>query len=151
MKKINILFFIIFFSGCSNVTNVYDKTFKDEIVTCPDISSPKSTSELIINSENNIESYIGFRGISKKCFVKKNEITMYLTVNVRSIRKVYKNDDYIPIKIFLVSVDENGKEYDRNNINFKMFLKSGSKIVDRETDMKIYVPKNGVSYIGLFD
>ena len=53
MKKINILFFIISLSGCSNITNVYDKTFKDEIITCPKILSPNSTSELIINSENN--------------------------------------------------------------------------------------------------
>lgn len=151
MKKINILFFIISLSGCSNITNVYDKTFKDEIITCPKILSPNSTSELVINSENNVKSYVGFRGISKKCFIKEDEITMYLDVNIRSIRKAYEIDDYIPIKIYLVSVDESGKEYDRNNIEFKMFLKSGSKIVDRETNMKIYIPRNGVSYIGLFN
>ena len=106
-------------SGCSNITNVYDKTFKDEIITCPKILSPNSTSELIINSENNVKSYVGFRGISKKCFIKEDEITMYLDVNIRSIRKVYEIDDYIPVKIHLVSVDESGKEYDRNNIEFK--------------------------------
>ena len=122
MKKINILFFITS-SGCSNITNVYDKTFKDEIITCPKILSPNSTSELIINSENNVKSYVGL-GYIKKMFYKEDEITMYLDVNNRSIRKVYEIDDYIPVKIYLVSVDESGKEYDRNNIEFKMFLKS---------------------------
>ena len=151
MKKINVLLFILFLNGCSNLNNVYDKTFKDEIINCPKFSSPRGTAELVVNSDNNVKSYLGFRGISKKCYIRKNEITMYLSVNVRSIRKIYKNDDYIPINIFLVSLDENGKEYDRENVHFDMFLKAGSKIVERETDMKIYVPKKGSSYIGLLN
>ena len=149
MKKINVLFFIICLQGCSNISNIYDKTFTDEVINCPDFMAPKGTAELIINSEKNVQSYIGFRGISKKCYAKKSGTSMYLSANVRSIRKNYKNDDYIPIKIFLISLDEKGNEYDRDEFEFKMFVKSGSKIVERETNMKVFVPKNGKSYIGL--
>ena len=149
MKKINILLFIILLKGCSNINNIYDKTFKDEVVTCPNFSSPKGSAELIINSKKNLQTYVGFRGIAKKCYEKNKFTTMYLTVNIRSIRKIYKHDDYVPVKIYLVSIDENEKEYDRDNFEFNLFLKSGSKIVERETFMKINVPKNGKSYIGL--
>ena len=56
----------------------------------------------------------------------------------------------IILKISLVSTNDKGKEHDRDDYEFKLFLKSGSEIVERETNMFVSVPVKGKAYIGLF-
>ena len=62
----------------------------------------------------------------------------------------YKIDDNIEITLSLVSIDENKKEYDREDFESKFFLKENSKIVDRATEMSVEVPKTGSVLIGLY-
>ena len=151
MKKINILFVLFTLIGCSSVTNVYDRVFVKKEVFCPNLNTPYGTGELIVSSiENDNNSYVGFRGLKKTCFLDHDEIEMNILVNIRSIRKIFLNDDLIPIKISLVSTDENDKEYDRDDLEIKLFLKAWSKIVERESSMYVVIPKNGKSYIGMF-
>ncbi len=59
-------------TGCStvknNISDVNEIFFKKE-VNCPFISTPEGSGELVAISEtNNNTSYVGFRGIKKKCF-----------------------------------------------------------------------------------
>ena len=151
MRKINILFILLTLIGCSNVTNVYDRVFVKKEVFCPNLNTPYGTGELIVSSiEKDNNSYIGFRGIKKTCFLAHDEIEMKILVNLRSIRKNYLNDDLIPIKISLVSTDESDKEYDRDDLELRLFLKAGNRIVERESSMYVVIPKNGKSYIGIF-
>ena len=151
MKKINILFLMLLLNGCSPVSDIYGRVFVKKEVNCPKLSTPNGTAELIANSEdNNIKSYIGFRGIKKKCLLDNDEIKMSLLVNIRSIRTSFENDNRIPLKISLVSTNDKGEEHDRDDYEFKLFLKSGSEIVERETNMFVSVPVKGKAYIGLF-
>ncbi len=155
MKKINILLALFLIYGCTTVnngiSNIYNDIFVDEEIICPSISSPIGTSEIIVNSEiSDNNSYVGFRGIKRVCFFKDNEILMNLKVNLRSLRKKFQIDDLLKLKISLVSSTNNNKEYDRDDLELSFFLKSGSEIVERESNMSVNVPKDGKVYIGLF-
>ena len=155
VRKINILLIVFFITGCStinnNISNIYEDIFVKEQVSCPLISTPDGTGEMIAVSEiSNNKSYVGFRGIKKVCYLNDNRIKMNLAVNLRSVRNNFKNDDLIKLKISLVSVTNNNDEFDRDDFSLGFFLKSGSKIVERKTDMSIVVPKDGKVYIGLF-
>ena len=75
---------------------------------------------------------------------------MNLNVNLRSVRKNFQNDDLIKLKISLVSTNNNLEEFDRDDFELGFFLKSGSEIVERESNMSVIIPKNGKVYIGLF-
>ena len=155
VRKINILLIVFFITGCStinnNISNIYEDIFVKEQVSCPLISTPDGTGEMIAFSQtSNNKSYVGFRGIKKVCYLNDNRIKMNLAVNLRSVRNNFKNDDLIKLKISLVSVTNNNDEFDRDDFSLGFFLKSGSKIVERKTDMSIVVPKDGKVYIGLF-
>ena len=155
VRKINILLIVFFITGCStinnNISNIYEDIFVKEQVSCPLISTPDGTGEMIAVSEiSNNKSYVGFKGIKKVCYLNDNRIKMNLAVNLRSVRNNFKNDDLIKLKISLVSVTNNNDEFDRDDFSLGFFLKSGSKIVERKTDMSIVVPKNGKVYIGIF-
>ena len=154
VRKINILLIVFFITGCStinnNISNIYEEIFVKEQVSCPLISTPDGTGEMIAFSQiSNNKSYVGFRGIKKVCYLNDNRIKMNLAVNLRSVRNNFKNDDLIKLKISLVSVTNNNDEFDRDDFSLGFFLKSGSKIVERKTDMSIVVPKDGKVYIGL--
>ena len=75
---------------------------------------------------------------------------MNITVNLRSVRKNFQNDDLIKLKISLVSTNNNLEEFDRDDFELGFFLKSGSEIVERESNMSIIIPKDGKVYIGFF-
>ena len=75
---------------------------------------------------------------------------MNLAVNLRSVRKNFQNDDLIKLNISLVSTNNNLEEFDRDDFELGFFLKSGSEIVERESNMSVIIPKNGNVYIGLF-
>ena len=75
---------------------------------------------------------------------------MNLNVNLRSVRKKFQNDDLIKLKISLVSTKNNNTEFDRDDFKLDFFLKSGSEIVERESNMSVIIPKDGKVYIGLF-
>ena len=154
VRKINILLLILIITGCSsvnnNITNIYDDIFVKKEVNCPLISTPEGSEELIAISETNYNpTYVGFKGIKKICFLSGNQIKMNLAVNLRSVRKKFQNDDLIKLKISLVSTKSNNQEFDRDDFELVFFLKSGSEIVDRVTDMSIIVPRDGKVYIGL--
>ena len=75
---------------------------------------------------------------------------MNLAVNLRSVRKKFQNDDLIKLKISLVSTKNDNTEFDRDDFELGFFLKSGSEIVERESNMSVIIPKDGKVYIGLF-
>ena len=154
VRKINILLIIFIITGCSsvnnNISNMYDDIFVKKEVSCPKIRTPEGTEEMIAISENNYNSsYVGFRGIKKSCFLSGDKIKMNLAVNLRAVRKNFQNDDLIKLKISLVSTKSNFQEFDRDDFELGFFLKSGSEIVDRETNMSVIVPRDGKVYIGL--
>ena len=154
VRKINILLFVFIITGCStvknNISNLNEVFFKEEVI-CPLIMTPKGSEELIATSQkNNNTSYIGFRGIKKNCSLSGDKIKMNLAVNLRSVRKNFQNDDLIKLKISLVSTNNNLEEFDRDNFELGFFLKSGSEIVERESNMSVIIPKGGKVYIGLF-
>ena len=64
------------------------------------------------------------------------------------MRKNFQNDDLIKLKISLVSTNNN-VEFDRDDFELGFFLKSGSQIVERESNMNVIIPKDGKVYIGL--
>ena len=152
-RKINILLFVFIITGCStvnnNISNIYDDIFVAKEVTCPLINTPEGSEELIAISQTNNSSYVGFKGIKKFCFLSDDKIKMKLAVNIRSVRNNFQNDDIIDLKISLVSTKVNDEEFDRNDLELDFYLKSGSEIVDRETNMSVVVPKDGKVYIGL--
>ena len=153
IRKINILLFVFIMTGCSivknNISNINQVFFKEEVI-CPNISTPDGSGELVAISEtNNNTSYVGFRGIKKKCFLSDNKIIMNLVVNLRSVRNNFQNDDLIKLKISLVSTTGNDIEFDRDDFELSFFLKSGSQIVERETNMNVVIPKDGKAYIGI--
>ena len=134
-RKINVLFFVIIITGGSNINtnnlNIYDDIFLTKEVNCPLINTPKGSEELIATSQkNNNTSYIGFRGIKKNCSLSGDKIKMNLTVNLRSVRKNFQNDDLIKLKISLVSTNNNLEEFERDDFELDFFLKSGSDIVE---------------------
>ena len=154
IRKINILLFVFIVTGCStannNISDIYNDIFVKKDVSCPLISSPQGSQELIaVSDTNDNTSYVGFKGIKKNCFLSDGNIKMNLAVNLRSIRNNFQNDDLIKLKISLVSTKNNDEEFDRDDFELRFFLKSGSKIVDRLSNMSIVVPKNGKVYIGL--
>ncbi len=124
-------------------------TFEREVVDCPKLSSPKNAAEVIVNSENNLPVYLGFRGVELLCFKNDNYISMKASVNVRAIRKNFMLEDYVPVKLSIVSVDSKKKEYDRDDFFYSQFLLKGSKIVDRETDLDLDIPKGGEVFLGV--
>ena len=155
IRKINILLSVFIITGCSTINtnglNIYDGIFVKKEVNCPLINTPKGSEELIaISQKNNNTSYIGFRGIKKNCSLSGDKIKMNLTVNLRSVRKNFQNNDLIKLKISLVSTNNNLEEFDRDDFELGFFLKSGSEIVERESNMSVIIPKNGKVYIGLF-
>jgi len=153
IRKINILLFVFIITGCSNVnnnvSNMYNDIFVTKEVSCPLIRTPDGSQELIAVSNTNNISYVGFKGIKKICFLSDNNIKIKLAVNLRSVRKNFQKDDIIKLKISLVSTRINDEEYDRDDLELDFFLKSGSEIVDRESNMSIIVPRDGRVYIGL--
>ena len=154
VRKINILLFVFIITGCStvknNISNLNEVFFKKEVI-CPLIMTPEGSEELIATSQKkNNTSYIGFRGIKKNCSLSGDKIKMNLNVNLRSVRKNFQNDDLIKLKISLVSTNNNLEEFDRDDFELGFFLKSGSEIVERESNMSVIIPKNGKVYIGLF-
>ena len=153
VRKINILLFVFIITGCStvknNMSNLNEVFFKEEVI-CPLIMTPEGSEELIAISQNNNTSYVGFRGIKKTCFLSGDIINMNITVNLRSVRKNFQNDDLIKLKISLVSTKNNNAEFDRDDFELGFFLKSGNEIVERESNMSIIIPKDGKVYIGLF-
>ena len=134
----------------NNISNINEVFIKEEVI-CPLISTPDGSGELVAISETNDNtSYVGFRGIKKKCYLSDDNIKMNLAVNLRSVRKNFQNDDLIKLKISLVSTKKNNTEFDRDDFELGFFLKSGSEIVERESNMSVIIPKDGKVYIGLF-
>ena len=124
-------------------------TFEREVVDCPKLSSPKNAAEVIVNSENNLPVYLGFRGVELLRLKNDNYISMKASVNVRAIRKNFMLEDYVPVKLSIVSVDSNKKEYDRDDFFYSQFLLKGSKIVDRKTDLDLDIPNGGEVFLGV--
>ena len=60
-----------------------------------------------------------------------------------------KKDDHAALRLSIVSVDENNKEYDRDELSYSQFLLTGNKIIDRKTELNLDVPNNGKVYIGI--
>ena len=152
-RKINILLFVLIITSCSNgknnISNINEIFFKEE-VNCPLISTPEGSGELVaISNTNDNTSYVGFRGIKKKCLLSGDYIEMKLIVNLRSVRNNFENDDLIKLKISLVSTTDTDTEFDRDDFELGFFLKSGSQIVERVSNMNVIIPKNGKVYIGL--
>jgi|TARA_B110000444_G_C18827122_1_gene590968 hypothetical protein len=141
MFKTYIGILLIVLSSCS--------TFKKEVVNCPSITSPKGTEEIIVNSQNNLPVYIGFRGIELTCVKNGSYIDMEAIVNIRSIRNNINEDDYAPIKISLVSINDSNEEYDRDDFKYSQFLLNGKRIIDRITKMNVEVPNKGKVLIGI--
>ena len=141
MFKTYIGILLIVLSSCS--------TFKKEVVNCPSITSPKGTEEIIVNSQNNLPVYIGFRGIELTCVKNGSYIDMEAIVNIRSIRNDINEDDYAPIKISLVSINDSNEEYDRDDFKYSQFLLNGKRIIDRITKMNVEVPNKGKVLIGI--
>ena len=133
--------FLVVLTGCS--------TFKQEVVDCPKLTSPKSTAEIFINSENKLPVYIGIRGVQTYCTKSSDFIEMDVAVNIRAIRKDITKDDYAALKLSIVSVDENNNEYDRDELSYSQFLLIGNKIIDRTTELNIDVPSDGKVYLGI--
>ena len=132
---------LFFLNSCS--------TFEREVVDCPKISSPKNAAEVIVNSENNIPVYIGFRGVELLCYKNDNYISMKASVNIRAIRKNFLLEDYVPVKLSIVSVDSKKKVYDRDDFFYSQFLLKGSKIVDRQTDLNLDIANGGEVFLGI--
>ena len=141
MIRVFIITSFLFFNGCS--------TFKKEGVECPKLISPKKAAEIVVNSENNLPVYLGFRGVQKFCIKDGNDIQMELSVNIRAIRNNTTMEDYVPVNISVVSIDLNEKEFDRDEFNYSQFLLKGSKVVDRATTFELKVPSGGLVLLGI--
>jgi hypothetical protein len=128
-------------TSCSSLEN--------EAIVCPKITSPKKAAEIIVNSNNKSKVYAGIRGVQSYCTISSKDIEMDVSVNIRVIRKKMTNEDYAPITISIVSVDEESKEYDRDEFSYSQFLLKGSKIIDRSTKMSLNVPNKGQVYLGI--
>ena len=141
MIRAFIIISFLFFNGCS--------TFKKDVVECPKLIAPKKAAEIVVNSESNSPIYLGFRGVQKFCYKDGNDIQMKLSVNIRAIRNETRKEDFVPVKISVVSVDFNKKEFDRDEFNYSQFLLKGSKIVDRATTFDLKVPAGGQVFLGV--
>ena len=146
MKKIYIFLFLLFLTNCTSVVDEYVYGGKTE---CPNLTSPKGSEELIVKTEKDVGIYIGFRGIKTKCLLNRTLIKMDLEVNIRSIRNQIEFDDSVTINLSLVSTDKNEKIFERDDLSLNIFLKEGSKIIDRSTKMSVNVPMNGEVLLGL--
>ena len=133
--------FLLILTGCS--------TFKQQEIDCPKLTSPRSAAEIFVNSKNNIPVYVGIRGVQTYCSKTSNHIEMDVTVNIRAIRKDITKDDYAPLTLSIVSVDEKNNEYDRDELSYLQFLLIGSKTIDRTTEMNLNIPNNGQVYLGI--
>ena len=133
--------FLLILTGCS--------TLKKEVVDCPKLTAPSSAAEILVNSENNLPIYIGIRGVKTYCLKASNHIDMDVSVNIRAIRKDITKDDYAPLRLTIVSVDEKNQEFDRDELSYSQFLLIGSKTIDRSTDLSVKVPNNGKVYLGI--
>ena len=133
--------FILILAGCS--------TFKKEVVDCPKLTSPRSAAEILVNSKNNLPVYIGIRGVQTYCLKASNHIDMDVSVNIRAVRKDITKDDYAPLRLTIVSVDEKNQEFDRDELSYSQFLLIGNGIIERRTDLSLDVPNNGKVYIGI--
>ena len=154
VRKINTLLFVFIMTACSsvenNISNINEVFFKEEVI-CPLIRTPEGSGELVAISENSDNtSYIGVRGVKINCFLSNDKINMNLVVNLRSVRNNFKTDDLIKVKISLVSTTDTDIEFDRDDFELGFFLKSGSQIVERVSNMNVVIPKDGKVYIGLF-
>ena len=132
---------LLILTGCS--------TFKQEVVDCPKLTSPKSAAEIFVNSENNLPIYIGIRGVNTYCSKASDHIEMDVSVNIRAVRKDITKDDYAELRLSIVSVDENNNEYDRDELSYSQFLLIGNKIIDRTTELNLNVPNDGKVYLGI--
>ena len=141
MIKVFIIILFLFFNGCS--------TFKKDVVECPKLISPKEAAEIVVNSENNLPVYLGFRGVNKLCFKDGNDIQMELSINIRAIRNNTEKEDFVPVNISVVSIDLNEREFDRDEFNYSQFLFKGSKIVDRASTFDLKVPAGGQVLLGI--
>ena len=141
MIKIFIIILFLFFNGCS--------TFKKDVVECPKLISPKEAAEIVVNSENNLPVYLGFRGVNKLCFKDGNDIQMELSINIRAIRNNTEKEDFVPVNISVVSIDLNEREFDRDEFNYSQFLLKGSKMVDRASTFDLKVPAGGQVLLGI--
>ena len=141
MIRLIVIISFLFFNGCS--------TFKKDVVECPKLIAPKKAAEIVVNSESNSPVYLGFRGVQKFCFKDGEDIQMELSVNIRAIRNDTTKEDYVPVKISVVSLDLNEKEFDRDEFNYSQFLLKGSKIVDRATTFDLKVPSGGKVLLGI--
>ena len=133
--------FILILTGCS--------TLKKEMVDCPKLTSPRSAAEILVNSKNNLPVYIGIRGVQTYCVKASNYIDMDVSVNIRAVRKDITKDDYAPLRLTIVSVDEKNQEFDRDELSYSQFLLIGNKIIDRRTDLSLDVPNKGKVYLGI--
>ncbi len=135
---------ILLISGCSSLK------FATKEVTCPKLSSPKGTEELVVKSDKENHIYVGLRGLSVSCRQSFNIKTMEVLVNVRAIRQNAEDDEEVPLNLSLVSVDKNLIEIDRDDFSYNQFLKKNNKIVDRTTSMKIrYINADDMTVIGI--
>ena len=141
MMKRFIFPFLLIFTGCS--------TLNQEVVDCPKLTSPKSAAEILVKSENNLPVYIGIRGIQTYCSKASDHIEMDVSVNIRAVRKDITKDDYARLRLSIVSVDENNKEFDRDELYYSQFLLIGNKTIDRSTSLNLNVPNNGQVYLGI--
>ena len=133
--------FLLVIMGCS--------TLKQDVVDCPKLTSPKSAAEIFVYSENNLPVYIGIRGVQTYCSKASDHIEMDVSVNIRAVRKDVTKDDYAALRLSIVSVDENNKEYDRDELSYSQFLLVGNKIIDRTTELSLDVPNDGKVYLGI--
>ena len=150
MKKTLVLLNFLIIASCSSVSNYVQNYIHDNEVECPKISSPKGSEELIVQSENNIKTYVGLRGIQTICKSKESTKIMNVEINVRAIRNKFDLDDNLPLTISLVSLNKNKMEYDRDEFAHNFFLKKDSKIVERISNLIIEIPEGGEALIGLF-
>ena len=141
MVKFIILCFFLILNGCSSL--------KKDVVDCPKVTAPKKAAEVIVKSENKLPVYIGLRGIKTYCTKDNDNIEMEISVNVRAIRKDITIDDYVPLKLSIVSVDKDFNEYDRDELSYSQFLLLGSKTVDRKTELNLDVPRDGEVFLGI--
>ena len=141
MIKRTIIPVLIMLTSCS--------TFKQEFVDCPKLTALKSAAEIVTKSDKILPVYIGIRGVQSYCSKASNGIEMDISVNIRAIRNDITEEDYAPVRISIVSVDKNDKEYDRDDFSYSQFLLKGSRIVDRKTEMNLVVPDDGMVYLGI--
>ena len=146
MKKYYFSFIFLFLLGCTTVIEDY---IFDGKIDCPKVTAPIGAEEKIIKTSKGLDTYIGFRGVKTTCLLKGSVIKMDLKVNVRVIRKQIEIDDDLPIKISLVSINADKNIYDRDDFNDDIFLKKGSRIIERTTNMSVDVLEKGKVLLGL--